>query len=332
MTDDGRYVLIEVPPGGLLLDRESGLTLELNAPAVLAWRMNLAGEAIHAIVTSFAAQFGVSPETALADVTRSLRDLPILDRAAPQGEFRYQRSNGDYVFSRNGQPLFVVDERGDQISSPAASGIAVANIGSLLYGLCPKLLSLRGRTVLHASAVAIDGRAIAFSGHSGAGKTTTAHALVRAGATLICEDKLVLHHDAAGDPNVFSTSEQALRRWVERAAVELAAGKTVSCAPLDAPPIGPAARLREIGFVSAERRGLLRHVEALPVSAVHAAGAVFSNTFHGSDSAEDWVRQLKASSHIARRIDAYQVSMPDGLEVLCAAVAPLVAARSLRSK
>lgn len=41
---------------------------------------------------------------------------------------------------------------------------------------------------MHASAVAIDGRAIVIAGNPGAGKSTTAAAFARAGATVITED------------------------------------------------------------------------------------------------------------------------------------------------
>ncbi|MEO5769584.1 MAG: hypothetical protein ABIS92_14630 [Polyangia bacterium] len=331
MTDDGRYVLVEVPPGGLLLDRQSGLTLELNAPAVLAWRLHLAGEAFDGIVRRFAAHFRLSLETAGGDVNRSLRDLPLPKEAAPSGEFRYQRSNDGYVFSRNGEPLFLLDERGERISSPIAARLGAETVGMLLYGLCPKLLSLRGHTVLHASAVAIDGIAIAFSGHSGAGKTTTARALVQAGATLVCEDKLVLYRNAE-ERQVSSAAEEALRRWARDAAVELTASRDASCAPLDQPLPGPTATLREIGFISAERRSTSRQISAVPLSALQAAGTIFNNSFHGSDVADDWARQLESSTKIAREIAAYEMRMPDGLEFLAGAVGAVVAARSLRSK
>ncbi|MEP6652741.1 MAG: PqqD family peptide modification chaperone [Myxococcales bacterium] len=331
MANEERYVLVEVPPGGLLLDRESGLTLELNAAAALAWRLRLAGETFDGIVTRFAAHFRVSLETAGADVSRSLRDLPLPERGPPSSEFRYQRSNQGYVFSRNGEPVFVVDERGERISSPIAARAGAEHVGMLLYGLCPKLLSLRGHTVLHASAVAIDGRAIAFSGHSGAGKTTTAHALVQAGATLVCEDKLVLHRNA-DELQVSAVAEEALRRWVRMAAVQLMSGSSVSCTPLDQPLPGPTARLREIGFLSAERRGTSREISAVPLSALQAAGTIFNNSFYGSDAPADWARQLQASARIASEIAGYEVIMPDGLDFLAGTVRAVVAARSLRSK
>lgn len=54
------------------------------------------------------------------------------------------------------------------------------------------VLALAGRCVLHASAVAVDGRAIAFVGSSGGGKSTLAAAACAGGAELISDDVLRL--------------------------------------------------------------------------------------------------------------------------------------------
>ena len=54
------------------------------------------------------------------------------------------------------------------------------------------LLALRGETVLHASAVAIDGAAVAFVGQSGRGKSTIAALLCVAGAELVTDDVLTV--------------------------------------------------------------------------------------------------------------------------------------------
>lgn len=54
------------------------------------------------------------------------------------------------------------------------------------------LLSLRGHTVLHASAVSVGGRALAFVGQSGRGKSTLAALLCGAGADLVTDDLLVV--------------------------------------------------------------------------------------------------------------------------------------------
>lgn len=68
------------------------------------------------------------------------------------------------------------------------------------------LLDLRGRPTLHASAVAIDGRAIAFAGASGAGKTTTAALFCAAGARLVADDVLTVETADAGPSSLVGPS------------------------------------------------------------------------------------------------------------------------------
>jgi hypothetical protein len=56
----------------------------------------------------------------------------------------------------------------------------------------PLAALLQGLEVLHASALVVDGQAMALAGASGSGKTTLATALVRTGAHLLCDDVLAL--------------------------------------------------------------------------------------------------------------------------------------------
>ncbi|MEA2336303.1 MAG: hypothetical protein QOE82_310 [Thermoanaerobaculia bacterium] len=84
---------------------------------------------------------------------------------------------------RNGSEIVIdppdnVDER----------ALRLAIVGPLL-GV---ILAQRGRFVLHASTVAIDGRAVAFAGPSGRGKSTLVAALTRAGHPLIADDMTVI--------------------------------------------------------------------------------------------------------------------------------------------
>jgi len=71
----------------------------------------------------------------------------------------------------------------------------------LPYLLGPVLgfvLRLRGETCLHASAVVLDGEAVALAGASGVGKSTVASVLARRGHPVLADDVLVLDVDAAG--------------------------------------------------------------------------------------------------------------------------------------
>jgi hypothetical protein len=54
------------------------------------------------------------------------------------------------------------------------------------------LLALRGSTVLHASAVSVNGTAVAFVGQSGRGKTTMAALMCLGGDELVAEDVLCI--------------------------------------------------------------------------------------------------------------------------------------------
>jgi hypothetical protein len=79
------------------------------------------------------------------------------------------------------------------------------------------LLTLRGATVLHASAVAVDGAALAFVGPSGRGKSTVAALMCVGGAELITDDVLTID---AGRPVRCAGGASELR--LRRAAAALA--------------------------------------------------------------------------------------------------------------
>jgi len=65
------------------------------------------------------------------------------------------------------------------------------------------LLHQRGRLVLHASTVNINGGAVAFMGFNGGGKSTTTAALNNKGYPLVCDDISSVEFDENGTPVVF---------------------------------------------------------------------------------------------------------------------------------
>ncbi|NNE11581.1 MAG: hypothetical protein HKN41_04965 [Ilumatobacter sp.] len=81
------------------------------------------------------------------------------------------------------------------------------------------LLTLRGVTLLHASAVAVDEQALAFIGQSGRGKSTVAALMCNAGAALVTDDVLAV--EARGTATcVGGASELRLRPNAAPIAVE----------------------------------------------------------------------------------------------------------------
>jgi hypothetical protein len=80
---------------------------------------------------------------------------------------------------------------------PAASTLedTAAYLLGPVFGL---LLRLRGVTCLHASAVSIDNRCVAFVGEEGAGKSTTAAAFAKEGRAVISDDVVALVESPEG--------------------------------------------------------------------------------------------------------------------------------------
>ena len=89
---------------------------------------------------------------------------------------------------------------------PAASGNVQDAVPFLLGTGMGAILYQRGALVLHASAVAWGGRAYAFCGPTGAGKSTLAAALCRAGCRLISDDVTALGLDETGRAVVHADS------------------------------------------------------------------------------------------------------------------------------
>ena len=83
------------------------------------------------------------------------------------------------------------------------------------------LLSLRGLEVLHGSAVALGNTAVAFVGHSNAGKSTLAGEACVAGATLVADDVLAVEVDQVEARCVRGGVELRLRRGADELAERL---------------------------------------------------------------------------------------------------------------
>ena len=100
----------------------------------------------------------------------------------------------------------------DPIPGADDRAVRMAIVGPL-FGV---ILAQRGRFVLHASAVSMNGRAVAFTGPSGRGKSTLVAALARAGYPLIADDLTVI--DCSGPAPVVKPGFPRVKLWPDSAA------------------------------------------------------------------------------------------------------------------
>jgi len=88
---------------------------------------------------------------------------------------------------------FWMDRGGSEVWVTWPDSLTIEDAATYVLGpVLGLLLRLRGVTCLHGSAVAIDGRAVAFVGSEGAGKSTTAAALAQKGYAVISDDIVAL--------------------------------------------------------------------------------------------------------------------------------------------
>ena len=107
---------------------------------------------------------------------------------------------------------FVVDAERSRLECRLDPSSDEAFVAVLVTGLAVSfVLGLAGHCVLHASAVSVDGRAIAFTGPSGAGKSTLASLLCAAGAYMLTDDVLRIAVGPGGPVCVGGAPELRLR-------------------------------------------------------------------------------------------------------------------------
>lgn len=168
-----------------------GLTLRSNVP-IAALLLSPSPSAPDIDV-----QFGISPVSAgfisseheesfyaSADLNPSGEPLVRIWRNSGGSLFRVEFDEGaQFWLSRDARNVWAVWR------PPLSLDDAVSYLLGPVIGL---LLRLRGVVCLHASAISLDGRAIAFVGPEGAGKSTTAAAFAARGHAILSDDIVAL--------------------------------------------------------------------------------------------------------------------------------------------
>lgn len=144
--------------------------------------------------------------------------------------YRWQGPGGDevmacarqvdgYLLDFNGLACFSIDFAARTIAVRRLKTCPENTVAHLLIDqVIPRILCHRGRMVLHASAVELaGGRAVAFTGPSGVGKSTLASAFLAAGDGLITDDCLLLENRSGAVQAL--PSYPSLRLWPDSARV-----------------------------------------------------------------------------------------------------------------
>ncbi len=309
------YVFVDFDREGLLLDLASGSLFHLNESAAMVWESSLAGRLPDAIADAMANRYHLARETAREHVAEALKLDPNAGEAfSPSGPYLYQRSVHGYTLYRDGIALLNIDGDGRWVSLSRPGAVTPRELPFVLQAVAPKLMSLRGHFVMHASAIAIGSGIVAFSGKSGSGKTTTARALARAGATLVCEDKLVVEY-SSGRLIGLLEGERAIMSWVAEAAPKMGNAEPATCDGLDLAAAGASLPIDAIGFLDSARRSG-DSIVGFVLTPVQATRAMFGNSFYGSDSTDDWKRRLESAAAAARTLRACEVTTPESVALL----------------
>lgn len=159
-------------------------------------------------------------EIDLAGVAPSA-DAPVPDVEIAFGPVAADEPRPGYSLTAEGTLLSVTKvgrfliRDGRQIIIDPAPAASERNLRLFLLGSAiGALLHQRGLLPLHANAIDLGGRAVAFSGHSGAGKSTIAAWFHDRGHRILADDVCVIGFDEAGRPIAYPGIPR-LRLWRE---------------------------------------------------------------------------------------------------------------------
>ncbi|TGT73339.1 MULTISPECIES: serine kinase [unclassified Mesorhizobium] len=195
-------------------------------------------------------------------------------------------------------------------------------------------LHQRGLLVLHASAIEVDGKSVIFKGDKGAGKSTTAGAMIRAGHRLLTDDVVALDLSDPGRPIILPGFPQLKLAADAAGAIRL---ERAEVRPQVHPQIDKAQHRLRDGFapeaVPVSRIYVLeRGVRAAtsPMSGAAALPAIikfsYITRFGRQALPGDFAAlHLRQSAQIAGRIGVSRLEVPAGLDQIDEAVAAIEA-------
>lgn len=144
----------------------------------------------------------------------SKQDVPFHEWVLPGGTVwtQFYRTADRYLLRFPSMADFTVSRSGDQVAAYPVPGVSTETVDHLyLNQVLPLALSRQKRLVLHGSAVALGGSAVAFLAVSGKGKSTLAASFATSGHQFLTDDALQL--EARGDTYFVQPSHPSIRLW-----------------------------------------------------------------------------------------------------------------------
>lgn len=134
-----------------------------------------------------------------ADIVVRLDEVPKLCDPVNETPLMQIGADGVCRFEIAGVAAYRVDAAGQEITVAPAVEAGVPDIRVFLLGTVFAIVCFRrGLVPLHASCVRIGSKAVAFSGNSGAGKSTMAATFLKRGFTILADDVTVVDPGASG--------------------------------------------------------------------------------------------------------------------------------------
>lgn len=317
-----RHAVQTFDDGAVLIDLDTGELLQLNASAAFLYGHLASGAEVDELARRLASRFAITAAQAEAGVSSFLDLEPTSRVGTPTDDpspFTYVAANGGFAVEREGVPVFFLDPAGRWITT--TNGPADRLRAALMW-VAPKLLTLQGHMVLHASAVALGGRGMAFSGRSGAGKTTLARALAAGGASLLAEDSVVVRLDPATNTLCLRRLEARAVRFADsvlgqagRTTIE--AGRRIPCDQL----LGREeeaqvdVQLDEILLLDRDRRQG-DELRIVPLSRTTATAGLVQNVFWASSDEAAYRRTLSWAGMASGVVSMGALTTPAGLPQL----------------
>jgi hypothetical protein len=318
-----RFALAPLQGAAVLLDLLTGGVYELNAGAAQICAAILDDLPAPAIQDRLAHSFRLDAATAARDVSAVQAQLNALaadTRVVKQPSLLEIEARDDgFTMSSQGTLIFRIAPDGcSLIWEPGAVGLGIEP-GLLLKWVAPHLLALQHQPVLHASAVQQGDGVLAFSGYTGAGKTTLARTFAAQGAALISQDLLAIAV-VRDQPVVYLDGETVLHRWASDQSARLVGSGSIE---IDAAGLCDAVRgatlpLHDVLFIDPARR-FGTAIAAEPMAPARALVCMLGHGFIELPQRDVWIEMLETGRAIVGASRVRSATIPDGLEALEAA-------------